>query len=109
MADPTALYSYKGASPTTLPHKIRPTEGIVRTDVSTFTDEEIADAGFTGPYTIPDFDQEYQRVTWDSENLAFVVEDISDGELWQRIRDKRDLLLKNSDWTMISDSPKTLN
>lgn len=109
MADPTALYSYKGASPTTLPHKIRPTEGIVRTDVSTFTDEEIADAGFTGPYTIPDFDQEYQRVTWDSENLAFVVEDMSDGELWSAIRTKRNRLLSESDWTMISDSPKTLN
>lgn len=109
MADPTALYSYQGQEPQSLPHKIRLSDGRSRTDVSSFTDEEIADAGFTGPYTTPDFDQEYQRVSWNSENLAFVVEDISDGELWQRIRDKRDLLLKNSDWTMMPDAPSSLN
>tara|TARA_E500000318_G_C3564842_1_gene215213 strand:+ start:896 stop:1474 length:579 start_codon:yes stop_codon:yes gene_type:complete len=109
MADPTALYSYKGVSPTTLPHKIRPAEGVVRTDVSTFTDAELTDAGYTGPYTIPSHNSETQRVTWDSENLAFVVEDISDGELWSAIRTKRNRLLSESDWTMISDSPKTLN
>lgn len=109
MANSTALYSYQGQEPQPLPHKIRLSDGRSRTDVSSFTDEEIAEAGFTGPYTIPSFDEEYQRILWDSETLSYVVEDLSDGELWQRIRDKRDLLLKESDWTMISDAPSSLN
>lgn len=109
MADPTALYSYKGASPTTLPHKIRPSEGVVRSDVSSFTDKEITDAGFTGPYTVPSHNSETQKVTWDSENLAYVVSDMSDGELWSAVRTKRDRLLSESDWTMIPDAPRSLN
>ena len=109
MADPTALYSFKGASPTILPHKIRPAEGVARTDVSTFTDDELTGAGFTGPYTVPSYDNETQTVTWDSETLSFVVEDISDEELWNAIRIKRNRLLSESDWTMISDAPTSLN
>ena len=109
MANPTALYSFKGASPTILPHKIRPAEGVARTDVSTFTDDELTGAGFTGPYTVPSYDNETQTVTWDSETLSFVVEDISDEELWNAIRIKRNRLLSESDWTMISDAPTSLN
>ena len=109
MADPTALYSFKGATPTTLPHKIRPAEGVVRTDVSTFTDGEITDSGFTGPYTVPSYNEETQTVTWDSSNLAYVVADISDNDLWTAARKKRNQLLSESDYTMISDAPKTLN
>lgn len=109
IVDNTKLYSYQGQEPQLLPHKIRLNGGRSRTDSSTFTEEEIAEAGFTGPYTIPDFDQEYQRVSWDSKNFTYAIENISDGELWQRIRDKRDLLLKNSDWTMMPDAPSSLN
>jgi len=109
MADPTALYSFKGASPTILPHKIRPAEGVARTDVSTFTDDELTGAGFTGPYTVPSYDNETQTVTWDSSNLAYVVADISDDDLWNAIRTKRNRLLSESDWTMISDAPTSLN
>jgi hypothetical protein len=109
IVDNTKLYSYQGQEPQLLPHKIRLNGGRSRTDSSTFTEEEIAEAGFTGPYTIPDFDQEYQRVSWDSENLSFVVEDISEEELWGRIRKERNLLLSESDWTMAADAPEDLN
>ena len=75
MADSTALYSYKEALPTTLPYKIRLSDGTVRTDVSSFTDEELTDVGYTGPYTVPSF-KNGQRVVWNSSDLKYVVEDI---------------------------------
>lgn len=105
MADPTALYSYQGQAPAPLPEKILLSDGRKRTDVSSYTDEEILDVGFTGPYEVPQYNQEYQRVLWNSETLSFNVEDISDEELWQKIREKRNNLLAESDWIMVSDIP----
>lgn len=109
MADPTALYSYQGQAPSPLPEKILLSDGRKRTDVSSFTDVEIKDAGFTGPYMVPSFDQEYQRLIWNSETLSFVVEDISDEELWDRVRKERNRLLSESDWVMLSDIPSSVN
>lgn len=40
------LYSFKGAYPTLLPHRIVLSNGHTRTDNTTFTEEEIADAGY---------------------------------------------------------------
>ena len=109
MADPTALYSYQGQAPAPLPEKILLSDGRKRTDVSSYTDEEILDVGFTGPYEVPQYNQEYQRVLWNSETLSFNVEDISDEELWQKIREKRNNLLAESDWTMTADAPENTN
>ena len=109
MADPTALYSYQGQAPSPLPEKILLSDGRKRTDVTSFTAKEIKDAGFTGPYTVPSFDEEHQRVSWDSETLSFVVEDISDEELWEKIRKVRDQFLAESDWTMVVDVPASVN
>ena len=109
MANPTALYSYQGQAPAPLPKKILLSDGRKRTDVTSFTEEELTDAGFTGPYEVPNYDQEYQRLLWNSETLSFVVEDISDEELWSRIRKHRDQLLLESDWAMLSDSPNETN
>ena len=105
MADPTLLYSLKGASPTTLPHKIRLSDGRSRTDVSTFTDEELTDAGYTGPYTVPSYQKDFEIITWDSSNLALNKEAISNDDLWAGIREKRNRLLAESDWSMTADVP----
>ena len=40
------LYSFKGQYPTSLPDRIRLSDGRTRTDSSTFTPEEIIDAGW---------------------------------------------------------------
>lgn len=40
------LYSFKGAYPKQLPHRIFLSDGTTRTDATTFTEEEITDAGF---------------------------------------------------------------
>jgi hypothetical protein len=113
MADPTALYSYKGNEPSILPNEISWVEEwgqiTYRTDVNSFTDEELKKAGYVGPYTVPSINIEYQTRRWDGESLTYVVEDISDEELWFNIRKKRNQLLKDSDWTALVDSPDILN
>jgi hypothetical protein len=109
MTNPTELYSYKGQEPKILPEKIELSDGKSRTDISSYTEEEIKDAGFTGPYEIPQYDQQYQRIHWDSETLSFIIEDISDEELWDNIRKKRNILLSECDWTMMADAPENLN
>lgn len=109
MENLTALYSFKGQEPQPLPERIRLSNGSTKTDISSFTEEDLVDAGFSGPYAIPSFDQEYQRIFWDSETLSFVIEDISDDEIWDRVRKERNRRLAESDWTMAADAPEDLN
>lgn len=112
MANPNALYSYQGKEPQPLPHEIVWNDGfglISRTNIDSFTEEEVAKAGYTGPYEIPSFNQEYQTLSWNSKKLQYVVEDISDEELWSRVRAKRNRLLAECDWTMAADAPESLN
>jgi hypothetical protein len=103
------LYSHNGQEPQPLPDRIRLKNGLTSTDLSSFTNEELADAGFTGPYEIPEYNQENQKLFWDSENLSYVLEDISEKELWDKIRAERNHLLSLSDWTMTVDAPQVLN
>jgi len=113
MADPNALYSYKGSEPQPLPHEIFWKEDwgqiTYRTDANTFTEEELVKAGYTGPYEVPSIDIELQTRRWDSENLTYVVEDISEEILWDKVRQQRNNLLLASDWTMAADAPERLN
>jgi len=116
MADPNALYSYNGLEPSILPHRIILSNGVSRTDNTSFTEEEIADAGFTGPYERPEFDSETQRLIWDSEDLSYKVVALNPSEntippenvvptsfYWQRMRDERNFRLSITDWSVLSD------
>lgn len=112
MADINGLYSYNGAEPKFLPHEIRLSDGMVRTDPSSFTEEELLDAGYTGPYLEPDFDILTQERNWDSESLSYVVTnrpEIDDNVLkelrWASLRHTRNSLLRDSDYIFIEDSP----
>lgn len=49
------LYSYKQQYPSILPNRIRLSNGITRTDSSTFTPEEIQDAGYIPAPNPPDY------------------------------------------------------
>ena len=113
MADLNALYSYQGQEPRPLPHEISYTESWGATNfrqgVESFTEEEIQRAGYTGPYTRPEYNQEYQRRHWNSETLSYVVEDKTDEEIWEPIRRERNRLLAESDWTMTADAPENTN
>ena len=109
MADLNALYSYQGQEPQRLPERISLSDGRSRTDPSSFTEEELNDARFTGPYTRPEYNQEYQRRHWNSETLSYVIEDKTDEEIWEPIRRERNRLLAESDWTMTADAPENTN
>lgn len=58
-----AFYSLNNSRPAPLPFRIH-VNGTTRTDPSSFTAEEIAAAGFTGPYTEPPYDPATQQLDW---------------------------------------------
>jgi hypothetical protein len=67
------LYSLNGARPVPLPFRIH-VNGTTRTDPSSFTAEEIAAAGFTGPFIEPPYDPATQSLDW--IDGAYVVVDL---------------------------------
>lgn len=97
------LYSFNGEYPTELPERIRLSDGKTRTDNSSFTAEELSDAGYTGPYELPDYDSDIQTVRWDSDSKSFLVENIPDYEIWEDLRIERNERLLSSDWTQSRD------
>lgn len=103
------MYSHKGNIPKSLPNRIRLSDGTTRTDPSTFTDAEIADAGYV--YVEP-FSQSYadrtHKLNWDSDNTSWQLLEKTDQEkadydanLWQSVRSERNELLQNSDVDVI--------
>lgn len=103
------LYSYKGQEPKRLPLRIRLSDGTTRTNPDTFSDQEIADAGFIGPIPIPEINSDTQNRYWNVSTASYVVVDKSQEELdsitatkiseqWNKIRADRDILLKEVDW-----------
>jgi len=108
MADPNALYSHDGLEPTILPHRITLSNGNSRTDVNTFTDQEIVDAGFTGPYEKPEYNYTTQKLVWSSDTFSYSIIDLPPSEpteedRWEQMRRRRDFLLFESDWTQSRD------
>lgn len=109
MADPNALYSHNGKKPQQLSHEIFWIEEwgqtVFRTGVESFTEEELKKSGYTGPYQIPEFNPEIEKVEWDEKKLEYAVMYISNYDLWEYIREKRNKLLQESDKYFLSDSP----
>jgi hypothetical protein len=104
------LYSYQGQEPQELPERIRLSDGRTRTDPSSFTAEEIKDAGFTGPYERPEYNSEIETQEWSSELSDWVttpIPAIPDEVFWERLRNERNLKLTNSDWSQLPDAPLT--
>lgn len=105
MLDTTKLYSYQGQEPQLLPFEIFLNDGRSRTNPFTFTEEEIAEAGFTGPYERPEYDEELETQSWDSELGDWITTPIPVEFFWERLRDKRNFKLQISDWTQLLDAP----
>ena len=98
------VYSFQGAEPAALPHRIRLSDGSTRTDARTFTPVELTDAGYNGPYDRPSCDSLTETVTWDG--TSFSVRPFSPAEIdaqWMLVRQQRNALLEASDWTQIED------
>ena len=97
------LYSYKGEYPTSLPERIRLSDGSTRTDSSTFTEEELADAGYIEAGDSPAYDSDTQKVTWNGtawEVVSLTTKEINDrlAELWAEVRESRDTKIKEVEW-----------
>ena len=103
----TTLYSYQGQEPQELPERIRLSDGRTRTDSSTFTEEEIASAGFTGPYEKPEYNSEIETQSWNYKLKKWDTIAIPDEVFWQKLRTERNSILKDSDWSQLSDAPLT--
>jgi hypothetical protein len=76
------LYSLNGKFPSTIPFRITLSDGRTRTDSSTFTEEEIADAGYVLVDNPPQI-TENQICSWNSELLSWSVRDKTEEELRQ--------------------------
>jgi hypothetical protein len=59
------LYSHAGAMPAPLPFRIYLADGRTRTNPSSFTAAEIADAGYVEAPEPPAFDPETEQLLWD--------------------------------------------
>lgn len=74
------LYSLNGQYPTQIPFRIKLSDGRTRTDPSSFTDEEIADAGYilvdNPPSTTPD-----KVIEWKQDTLSWIVRDKNEAEI----------------------------
>ena len=66
------LYSIHNQRPAPLPFRIRLSNGFTRTEPASFTAEEIADAGYAGPYTEPAYDAATEQLLW--VDGAYVIE-----------------------------------
>ena len=92
-----ALYSLNGKYPQALPERIRLSNGQTRSDSSTFTAEEIADAGYVAVVE-PSYDQTTHTLDWDGTNLTSRL--YNDAEIaaeWVGIRASRDRILNQID------------
>ena len=72
------LYSHNQNTPDTLPEKIVLSNGFTRTDSSSFTAEEIADAGYVAAPEKPSFNVKTHRCLW--VNTDWVVSELPDSE-----------------------------
>ena len=68
------LYSYNKSYPQPIPFRIRLSDGRTRTDPSSFTEEELTDAGYTA---VPDkpTPNSVQVLEWDSVNMNWLLRD----------------------------------
>lgn len=106
----TNLYSHNQQWPQELPFRIKLADGSTRTDSSTFSAEELAAWGYTGPFDRPSFDQNSEVLDW--SGAAFFVRPMTTEEQqaandrqWNLVRARRNQALFESDWTQLPDSP----
>jgi hypothetical protein len=95
------LYSKNGSYPAPLPHRITLSSGMTRTDVETFTPEEIADAGYVEVSPPPQADYP-NIVDWDGG--SWLVREPNEAEVfqrWEAIKQQCTQLLEETDYKVI--------
>ena len=107
------LYSYKTEYPTTeIPERIRLSNGSTRTDSSTFTSDELVDAGYVEVSNPPDFNQETHKLVWSGiewQTISLTESEISarNAKRWQEIRETRDVKIKEIEWRVMRNLSET--
>ena len=106
------FYSYNGQYPTSLPERIRLSDGSTRTDSSTFTEEELTDAGYVSAGNSPAYDNDTQKVIWNGtawEVVSLTTEEIDAklAELWAEVRENRDTKIKEVEWRVMRNLSET--
>tara|TARA_R110000868_G_scaffold274939_2_gene534636 strand:- start:130 stop:627 length:498 start_codon:yes stop_codon:yes gene_type:complete len=74
------LYSFRQQRPAPLPDRIRMPDGFTRNKASTFTQEEIQAAGYSGPYTEPSYNPSTEQLLW--VNGDYVIEALPPVPRW---------------------------
>lgn len=112
MADISKMYSYKKGYPGVLPNRIRLSDGSTKTDNKTFTDSDIADAGYIVAPDQPSGGLNYQanvKKVGDSAHILFWNDsdwgwrkptDQETNEQWEKVRQMRDNCLQNDEWAV---------
>lgn len=97
------LYSFNGNYPQKIPERIVLSSGISRTDSSTFTEEELLDAGWVKVSDIPPFDGGSQKIIWNGVDWQII--DLTETEIlsvineqWTEVRKNRDKKIKEIEW-----------
>jgi hypothetical protein len=95
------LYSHNGIWPTELPNRITLSNGTTRTDKTTFTAEELSDAGWVEVSDPP-------TATWpnklDWNGTSWIIREPNESETavrWREIRSKCKMLLESTDYKVI--------
>ena len=98
-------YSVNGDYPiTTLPHRIRLSNGLTKTDNTTFTNSELVSAGITTVADTPSYNTNTQKLVWNRETTEWDVTELTQDELdqitslkWVQVRNQRNFLLSEAD------------
>jgi hypothetical protein len=81
MADYSSSYfSLNGASPDFLPKRIRLADKTTRYS-NDITLEEIFSIGYAGPIEVPEYNKETECIIWDSNNLKFIIKQVTQEQL----------------------------
>ena len=104
----TTLYTKDGCVPTLLPEIIELSDKTVVFGSASYTDEQIADAGWTVAPTLPTYDYATQIADWNTEtsewNIIPIPQEILDERTeqgWRGIRHERSEILSQSDYMVI--------
>jgi len=97
------LYSHNQQTPDLLPDRIRLSTGLTKTDKSTFTAQELSDAGYIPADVPPAYNPNQQHLVWDKTTwklVDFTAEELAARiELeWKGVRALRNKFILDVEW-----------
>tara|TARA_B100002019_G_C21259735_1_gene596006 strand:+ start:2064 stop:2504 length:441 start_codon:yes stop_codon:yes gene_type:complete len=106
------LYSFKNQYPQSLPERIRLSDGSTRTDSSTFTEDELTDAGYVSAGEQPAYDSSTHKLTWNGSSWEVV--ELTESEiaaiqkqLWDEVRHHRNIKIEEVEWRIFRNLSET--